>query len=295
VHSVLERWGSFSVIDHINAAAIVPEILLYDRLLIPFPPNDTERKRWEKNLWKPKILDQRLSQLGNLAIKVPWDKELQEKYQKKMEHLKQIKFEGEGIPFGVTKMILAQSEPKDLPEDVSRVDVVSAYQSEEDIRADFIINNTPNKNSHLAFLLGQKIVLPTDANPEVALDKAIKLAKKPYFKEKRRSLYEWQNDIIEYQNYDEIALKEMDLRIKGFNQCVQTAVKKFYYKFAFTIGTFVLAMVGGAFLNPWVTASSILSVIEFMTLDKKPVIQAGKNEVAAMFHTIKKKLKWDIK
>lgn len=35
-----ERWGAFSVIDHKNTAAYVPEVLLYDKLVIPVPPKD---------------------------------------------------------------------------------------------------------------------------------------------------------------------------------------------------------------------------------------------------------------
>jgi hypothetical protein len=35
-----ERWGTFSVIDHKNAAALVPDVLLYDRLVLPVPTTD---------------------------------------------------------------------------------------------------------------------------------------------------------------------------------------------------------------------------------------------------------------
>jgi hypothetical protein len=34
------RWGAFSVRDHRNAATLICELALYDRLLIPFPPTD---------------------------------------------------------------------------------------------------------------------------------------------------------------------------------------------------------------------------------------------------------------
>jgi hypothetical protein len=30
-----ERWGTFSVIDHKDPAELIPEVLLYDRLVIP--------------------------------------------------------------------------------------------------------------------------------------------------------------------------------------------------------------------------------------------------------------------
>lgn len=42
-----ELWGTFSVADHLRERAFVAEILLYDRLVIPVPPDDEERGRWE--------------------------------------------------------------------------------------------------------------------------------------------------------------------------------------------------------------------------------------------------------
>lgn len=46
-----ERWGTFSVKDHQRKRAFVAETLLYDRLIIPYPPNPEERKRWSEQKW----------------------------------------------------------------------------------------------------------------------------------------------------------------------------------------------------------------------------------------------------
>jgi hypothetical protein len=46
--TVSERWGTFSVIDHKNAASLVPEVLLYDPLVIPVPSDDNENQRWKE-------------------------------------------------------------------------------------------------------------------------------------------------------------------------------------------------------------------------------------------------------
>jgi len=41
-----ERWGTFSVRDHVGDAPFVSEVLLYDRLVIPVPdPKDSCQKR----------------------------------------------------------------------------------------------------------------------------------------------------------------------------------------------------------------------------------------------------------
>ncbi len=64
-----ERWGTFSVIDHSNPSAFVPEVLLYDRLVIPVPYSDSDRERWEREGWDPGLLDRRIKTLGDLAVK----------------------------------------------------------------------------------------------------------------------------------------------------------------------------------------------------------------------------------
>src|SRR5271166_1108642 len=50
-------WGTFSVKDHCDLRAFVAEVMLYDRLVIPVPPNATERARWEDLGWDPARLE----------------------------------------------------------------------------------------------------------------------------------------------------------------------------------------------------------------------------------------------
>src|SRR5258708_39898132 len=67
-----ERWGAFSVIDHTDPTNLAPDVLLYDRLVFPFPGADFERKRWEDEGWQPEKLDQLIKMLGDLAITTGW-------------------------------------------------------------------------------------------------------------------------------------------------------------------------------------------------------------------------------
>ncbi len=41
------RWATFSVEDHIDVTQLIPDILSFDRLIFPYPPDAQERKRWE--------------------------------------------------------------------------------------------------------------------------------------------------------------------------------------------------------------------------------------------------------
>jgi hypothetical protein len=48
-------WGTYSVKDHCDPNAFVAEVMLYDRLVIPVPPDDKERARWRKAGWQPEV------------------------------------------------------------------------------------------------------------------------------------------------------------------------------------------------------------------------------------------------
>ncbi len=43
---LIERWGTLSVKDHLDAQALVADLLLYDRLVFPVISGARERTRW---------------------------------------------------------------------------------------------------------------------------------------------------------------------------------------------------------------------------------------------------------
>src|SRR5262245_2816752 len=91
-----ERWGAFSVIDHKDAAALAADVLLYDQLLIPVPPDDLERKRWKDKLWDPDLQDVRLNMLGNLVRRVEWNQSRQQMYEAEVNALRAKGFKVNG-------------------------------------------------------------------------------------------------------------------------------------------------------------------------------------------------------
>lgn len=69
----IERWGCFSVKDHKRPRAFIADVVLYDRLVVPYPSDEPERKEWKKNKWAPERLLRMLDALGDLAIPVAWN------------------------------------------------------------------------------------------------------------------------------------------------------------------------------------------------------------------------------
>ena len=84
-----ELWGTFAVDDHLRSRAFVAEIVLFDRLVIPEPPeNDKNQyKRWIKAGWQPHQLQETVDRLGDLAIPVPWDQALRDKWRAEFQVL----------------------------------------------------------------------------------------------------------------------------------------------------------------------------------------------------------------
>lgn len=293
-----ERWGSLSVKDHTNPVLLVPELLLYDRLVIPTPSDDKEVERWEKAGWQPDNLDKLLKELGPLARIKPWDSTRREVFQKRMDELQAIQSDAsdiveevrEELPYQLTRRILAQEEVSELPDDVTNVNVVCAYQSENDFRADWYLDTNPDERSHLGMLFGHQLAVPDIKDPKDALSEAIKLSRDAEFRQARRAFYDWQLQVMR-KGYDpKRAVEEMHYLIGVYNDIVKKAVRKVYLKAAFTLAGVSLGIAGATLWNPIALASSVLAVVEFATFDRKPVIEAGEAAPAAMFHDIEAKL-----
>ena len=83
-------WGTFSVKDHCDPSAFVAEVMLYDRLVIPIPPDAGERARWESERWNPARLDTILEILGDRAYPVTWDASRQTSWRNRYEAGKSV-------------------------------------------------------------------------------------------------------------------------------------------------------------------------------------------------------------
>ncbi len=111
-----ERWGTFSVADHTLPYAFIADVLLYDKLVIPYPPAD-ERKRWIKAGWKPDHLDDLLETLddhGQARI-VLWDSYKQEAFKDRFDAAQGMEQEISG--YQITRFVLADSSWDEYPED----------------------------------------------------------------------------------------------------------------------------------------------------------------------------------
>lgn len=266
------RWGAFSVIDHKDAAALAADVLLYDRLLLPVPPNEDERKRWKDMTWDPDLQESRLKILGDLAQPVEWNESRRQTY---FQEIEKLKAEGKEVNgFIMTSVVVAR--------EAQSVDVVAAYHSGEAFQGDFPVEGDSGKEAYLGHLLGQRFAVPK-GEPEKALKKAVDVAKLPEFQEHRLGMYEWQKKMIKEQVPAEEAVEQMAVMLSKYNACVEKAVKDVYYKFGFTVFGIMLSMAAAA-AHPLAAGGALVTMARFAKLETKPSIYPGLNSPAAMFH-----------
>lgn len=68
-----QLWGCYSVADHKAADAFVADVLLYERLVVPVPP-DGDGSDWDPE-WEPDRQARLLEIIGDVAKRIPWTPE----------------------------------------------------------------------------------------------------------------------------------------------------------------------------------------------------------------------------
>src|SRR5437016_2772317 len=174
-----QRWGTFSVADHLRTRAFVTEVFLYDRLIIPYPPDSDERKRWAKNKWAPGLLDKCMNILekGKLLEAVPWTQSRQQLFQ---DHYQLTQVVSRDALWS-TREVLAMD--KNMPDSVWPI---IAYPSRQQFAEEFRLENSQfdedfrrARTEKLGWLLGHHFLVPDTEvrNDLYLLQEAVNLAK----------------------------------------------------------------------------------------------------------------------
>lgn len=290
-----ERWGTLSVRDHLDLEGMVANVLLYDRLVVPTPGSPEEEKRWRQKKWRPRLLRDTLQTMGDLAIQRPWNATRQAKYKSALESTRDVSFDADNLvqasvknlPYHVTRLVLAQEQPIDLPAGVTRVDVVAAYNSAAKFRKAFSI--VPSDAASAAILLRHTIAVPAVAKHPDALQTALGLSRDADFRDRRRDFYDWQAQLLEGKVAPAVIAAELRELVEGYNRCVEKASKKVKRKFAFVVGGVAVSLAGAVIsMNPLPAVGALITFVSFTLNDGKPAIDAGRYKPAAMFHDAKK-------
>jgi hypothetical protein len=199
--TVGELWGSLSVNDHLGPRALVAAVLLFDRLVMPVPPDGdaAELARWSGR-WDPYRQKRMIDILGvgadpdNLVVTIPWTDSKRETFgelsdavrqptgpgaDERAETLRRLRFDAETLgqarPDGyhLTRAILTDERNFDrdneyadqLPHALVEA-VVPAYGSFADADAELGINPVvhPPAGQRLSpsWIVGWELLVPED-------------------------------------------------------------------------------------------------------------------------------------
>ena len=287
---MLERWGSLSVSDHVDTNAVIANVLLYDRLIVPVmtaQPDRDEFEYWNGRGWQPDLQRKRLDQLGHLAVKRPWDRHRRAAFQTRYAQLAAERADADAMALQLTRRILA-NEPVERPAGVQGVEVVAAYSSLSALPSDFDVQEATDHAGAQALLLTRQLRVPAEKDPEDSLRVAIELSRDPDFRGRRSDLFDWQNTARIRQLQPKDAVDYLVELVGHYNKKVEEASAKVGTRFAFTIAGGLLGFATGGPIGA--AAGATLSLLQFVTLDREPAIEQGSLAPVAMFHDIEVKL-----
>lgn len=231
------RWGTFSVVDHLDPAALTTEVLLYDRLVFPVPSSPAARQRWAEQGRQPDLLDTRLAELGDLAYPAKWDRSLWDDWNDRMQLVDQVTVEA---GYGMTAMVLADalSERGQLSSGLADVQprpvIIPAYQSESSCRADIQVGQVSAADSSRAALehgfglmFQRRLEVPLTDDPERAYHKAIELVREDReYLAARQALFDFEDDVIAKAYDPPSALKTLGELVEEQNALVRRAFRQ---------------------------------------------------------------------
>jgi hypothetical protein len=205
-------WGTFSVRDHCVREAYLREVLLFDRLVIPYPDQrvEGERERWSRprdggssETWDPERLDALLSVLGTqevagyngarLAQLVPWSPHIWHELRSRLGAANALT----GNPFMDTRLGLVLGREQVLP---GVIEAVAAYPTKDAWRDE--VGPTYDRPSDLTaaqalVALSRPLLLPNPSEDELdTLRRAVDVAINPDYVAKRAAYFDWFRDLI---------------------------------------------------------------------------------------------------
>jgi hypothetical protein len=80
----------YSGATHMDLRHLITDVLMYDVLVFACPEDETDFNRWETMGWDPGSLAMRVSQLGDSAVTIPWDRQLRRAWQENYDALSEM-------------------------------------------------------------------------------------------------------------------------------------------------------------------------------------------------------------
>lgn len=278
-----ETWATYAVNDHLQEQSFARDVMMFDRLAIPFPPpgNDAEWARWENAGWDPTRQRVLLDILGNRAVTVPWDDQLKERWKNRFEAGADMKSIASWA-FAATRIELTEN----LPSDVTGIESLAAYQSLEELKRDYELKKIDQhyQGSVLTAIIGREFLFPdvTEYRGDDLLKAAVEASEQPVFKRRRTAFWQWEQTLIgrgvvKDEQTVRAAVDEMRGLVNDEEAELRRTKIKFVVDSVILVGSITVSMFAAA-LAPFAVAGALFSVGQFAS-DR--LLKSSKPETAA--------------
>ena len=317
-----EIWGTFSVMDHTPIGAFLAEVVMYDKLVIPVPPDpalantDDERefavnewKRWQEKQWNPQRQRQLLNILKPIAIEVPWDRQRQGLWQSAFERDKQK------VSQEVNEFLAGWKTGETLLDDIaasaSGVIAVSPYKSLDELESTLDISKTTSSfeevkagqglpGSIVSAIVGREFTVPDadDRDEFSLLEEAVEVVCEADYRE-ARSIYH--KSLLRFIRNGKTDYKSIASAVEDMNESLekiqQITDKKKRWKrleqiFLFTQVAVDLAL---ATINPFAASKAAITLGKYTISEqlRNPNDPYNVRPHAALFHDVQRRLGLD--
>jgi hypothetical protein len=258
---VREIWGALSVDDHIRRRALVAEVLLFDRVVIPVPPadDDEEKQRWHDKRWDPVRQRRMLDILGDgsaekdLAVTIPWTETKRSLFQTLNDNQRQVtpakisererlltdlqieaselvKMDSRQITRGILAWNGSPEQDEKYAQYLPRADVeavIPAYTTFKAADEELRLKTKPDIRPD-ASLIGWNLFLPADSawSDETALERAAAIARDDDYRDNRELFRDWWRLQSDRGTPSEKALNDLVGRAKKLNAFVKATNRK---------------------------------------------------------------------
>lgn len=220
--------------------ALATDILLYDRIILPVPEDEVERKRWVARDWAPDEIALRAVQAADLIIPVPWTAQLRQEWADDRARLRDL---GEEFAYGLTSHIYASSPRAweeihaslDLGQEPSRRPfLIAGYQSQHEAVAELALSplvHAPPAGDRpvdraVALHVQRLVEEPHLPDPQEAFLTSVALAEKEQFVKARDALFDWEDRLyVDGWEPDEVT-RELGELEQEYNAQVRTLAAK---------------------------------------------------------------------
>jgi len=290
-----ELWGSLSVSDHVRRRALVAEVLLFDRIVMPVPPEGDaeEQGRWADNNWNPERQRRMLSILGvggradDLVVTIPWTKSKRDRFSElwkglraqpdsaNVEHsqlLSSLRFDSSLLrpdAFMATRILLTRDYDSGEAEYVKRLPrvsvekVVPAYTSFQNANRELAIRvaeRAPAQAS--AQVIGWELFVPEKSTwtDERALEAAASLSRHDDYRMERESFRDWWRLRMETGTPAADAVRQLVKRADHLNKITRKGEwrSRTLRSFAALGG---MTAIGGAWFPPVAIAGGLIALV----------------------------------